>query len=320
MENKPLISICIPTRNREKELKRLIESIVLQKWFTSEVSIVIHDNNSTDNTESMIKEYQKKYINITYIKSNKNIWIGPAILKVISLSNGEYTWLFGSDDLMHQDALDISINAIKKRSPTLILSNRGDNVDIQDQRHYIIEKINYRYFNWFADFWSYIWLDEKEKYSDKVNYFSFISIFCFKTNYYKEMFDFVTKSVCEISELNKHSFSWALIVFAQLYTNEIICLIDDLPLVYIHKDAQPSWKADSKISKDFFMFAKYLKNNYSISKNCKKILNKVAIGWRVWCVIIPAVHKLPLLGNLSSSISNNQTFKGIYYKIIKYLT
>ena len=48
---------------------------------------------------------------------------------------------------MHQDALDISINAIKKRSPTLILSNRGDNVDIQDQRHYIIEKINYRYFN-----------------------------------------------------------------------------------------------------------------------------------------------------------------------------
>jgi len=38
-----ILSLCIPTYNREEQLKRLLDSIVTQKWFTDEVEIVIAD-------------------------------------------------------------------------------------------------------------------------------------------------------------------------------------------------------------------------------------------------------------------------------------
>jgi abequosyltransferase len=62
-KKEPLLSICIPTYNREKYLKRLLDSIVCQKEFTDtdDVEIVVDDGPSTDNTETMVKEYIKKY-------------------------------------------------------------------------------------------------------------------------------------------------------------------------------------------------------------------------------------------------------------------
>jgi abequosyltransferase len=63
IKSEPLLSICIPAYNREKYLKRLIESIVSQEEFieTDEVEIIVDDGPSSDNTESMVKEYIKKY-------------------------------------------------------------------------------------------------------------------------------------------------------------------------------------------------------------------------------------------------------------------
>ena len=63
MTKKPLLSICIPTYNREKYLKRLLDSIVSQKEFTDsdDVEIVIDDGPSKDNTEVLVQEYKAKF-------------------------------------------------------------------------------------------------------------------------------------------------------------------------------------------------------------------------------------------------------------------
>jgi abequosyltransferase len=63
IKKEPLLSICIPTYNREKYLRRLLDSIVFQKEFidTNDVEIVIADNASTDSTEELVNEYTKKY-------------------------------------------------------------------------------------------------------------------------------------------------------------------------------------------------------------------------------------------------------------------
>jgi glycosyltransferase involved in cell wall biosynthesis len=63
-ENKqPILSICVPTYNREKCLRRLLDSIVFQKEFidTNDVEVVISDNASTDSTKELVNEYVKKY-------------------------------------------------------------------------------------------------------------------------------------------------------------------------------------------------------------------------------------------------------------------
>ena len=56
-----LLSICIPTYNREKYLQDTLESIVSQDIFknTNDVDIVISDNASTDGTRELVEKYLK---------------------------------------------------------------------------------------------------------------------------------------------------------------------------------------------------------------------------------------------------------------------
>lgn len=89
MSKKPLLSICIPTYNRELYLKRLLDSIVSQKEFTDtdDVEIVIDDGPSKDNTEELVKTYQEKYKGkIRYYRNEKAIGMCPAFLEAIEFS------------------------------------------------------------------------------------------------------------------------------------------------------------------------------------------------------------------------------------------
>ena len=86
---KPILSICIPTYNRENYLKKLLDSIVVQKDFieTNDVEIVINDGPSRDNTEELVREYQEKYKGkIRYFRNTIAVGMCPALLEVISFS------------------------------------------------------------------------------------------------------------------------------------------------------------------------------------------------------------------------------------------
>ena len=65
-ENKqPILSICIPTYNRWYIIEKTINSVVMQDEFQNrEVELIISDNASTDNTKSIVEQFQKKYSNI----------------------------------------------------------------------------------------------------------------------------------------------------------------------------------------------------------------------------------------------------------------
>jgi len=86
----PLLSICIPAYNREKYLKRLIDSIICQQDFinTNDIEIVIDDGPSKDNTKEMVEMYQKRYPGkIRYYRNNQAIGMCPAFLEAMSFSN-----------------------------------------------------------------------------------------------------------------------------------------------------------------------------------------------------------------------------------------
>ena len=76
MENKPLLSICIPTVVRSEYLRNCLESLVGQpEFFTEDVEVIISDNASWDKgaTEAVGKEYAEKYKNIHYFRNAKNV-------------------------------------------------------------------------------------------------------------------------------------------------------------------------------------------------------------------------------------------------------
>jgi abequosyltransferase len=107
------LSICIPTYNRGSFIKETVESIVSQvREDNDEVEIVISDNASTDNTEEIVRKLQKRFSWIVYLKSDKNQGADRNYLKVVSLAQGEYCWLMGSDDILTPTALDYMLEQI----------------------------------------------------------------------------------------------------------------------------------------------------------------------------------------------------------------
>lgn len=126
MNNKPLLSICISTYNRESNLKISIDSIVKQKEFQNgTVELVISDNGSTDNTQHIIQEYQTKYDNIIFSRNDNNIGVSN-FSKVLGLGHGKLLKLSNDTQVYEEDALRKLCEIVEKfkgEKPLLFFSN-----------------------------------------------------------------------------------------------------------------------------------------------------------------------------------------------------
>lgn len=97
----PLVSICCPTYNQEHILPDAIESFLMQKT-NFNFEILIHDDASSDNTVSVIKEYKAKYpalIN-TIIQTENQHSKGIKLLTTILFprARGKYIAICDGDD------------------------------------------------------------------------------------------------------------------------------------------------------------------------------------------------------------------------------
>jgi len=123
---KILLSICIPTYNREKLLRECLDSIVSQsreKNIFSRVEIIISDNNSADKTREMVGGYKKLYKNIRYFRNKTTIPGDENIIKSAFYAKGDYIWFFGDDDIHYRWSLEILIDVIDKYHPDGIKCN-----------------------------------------------------------------------------------------------------------------------------------------------------------------------------------------------------
>lgn len=105
------LSICVPTYNRAKYLPTMLDSIFNQAM--SGVEVVVCNNNSTDDTEQIVKRYQKKYKNLVYFKNDQNIGFDRNMLRVVSLATSEYCWVIGDDDAMLPGSIGHILQALK---------------------------------------------------------------------------------------------------------------------------------------------------------------------------------------------------------------
>ncbi|OQA89893.1 MAG: Abequosyltransferase RfbV [Elusimicrobia bacterium ADurb.Bin231] len=95
MGNKPLVSICIPTFNNARYIKKTLLSLSNQTY--DNIEIVVCDNASTDNTEEVVKKNCDG--RISYHKNAENIGSAKNFNKCISLASGEYVAIYHSDDI-----------------------------------------------------------------------------------------------------------------------------------------------------------------------------------------------------------------------------
>ena len=114
--NSPLVSIIIPTFNREKELERAINSVLCQTFTNWEICII--DNNSSDNSIKLINRFKDSRIRIYMIQNNGIIAASRNL--GIKKSKGKYLAFLDSDDWWSSTKLEKSIKVLEQGDASLV--------------------------------------------------------------------------------------------------------------------------------------------------------------------------------------------------------
>lgn len=114
------ISIIIPVYNCEKSIKKCIGSICQQTL--KEIEIIVVNDGSTDNTNKVIKEYQKKDNRIKILEQ-KNLGPSAARNRGIKIAQGKYVGFVDSDDYIEKNMYEYLYSVSNKVSADIGICN-----------------------------------------------------------------------------------------------------------------------------------------------------------------------------------------------------
>lgn len=110
LQESETISVIIPTYNRAKTIEYCIKSILEQTLLPNEIIIV--DDTSTDNTESIVESLNNNLIR--FIKLDKNS--GAQVARNIGITKAKSKWIafLDSDDMWENNKLELQMGELKK--------------------------------------------------------------------------------------------------------------------------------------------------------------------------------------------------------------
>lgn len=133
----PEVSIVIPLYNKEKYIRRSVESILMQTY--SDYEIIIVDDGSTDNSIREVKKIKDRRVRF-YQKINEGP--GRARNYGAELSCGKYLTFLDADDEWLPDFLEKTINVLKDGKHDIVLTSHYLGEDKTDMSApYISKKI-----------------------------------------------------------------------------------------------------------------------------------------------------------------------------------
>lgn len=137
----PLVSVITPCYNEEKNIHRFIESIMAQTY--TNIELIIINDGSKDNTEKVIKFYEKKLknklTNFIYIYQ-KNKGLGSAINAGLRVFTGEYLCWPDSDDFYEPTSIEKRVRFLEINKEYGIVSSDA-NVIHENDINLVIAKI-----------------------------------------------------------------------------------------------------------------------------------------------------------------------------------
>lgn len=140
----PLLSICIPTWNRAKYLKLSLDSFVEQIKDINllELELYVSDNCSDDNTQTIVQDYIKKGLPITYNRNSENIGAARNFQKCMEWSSGKYILLLGDDDSLKPGSVKLILDKIRDKEYGLIYMKNlkkleGECVEFYDKEQFL---------------------------------------------------------------------------------------------------------------------------------------------------------------------------------------
>jgi glycosyltransferase involved in cell wall biosynthesis len=105
----PLVTIAIPTYNRANTyLPQALHSVLHQTY--SNIEVLVADNCSTDNTESVVKAFHDP--RITYCRQKQNIGPFQNAKFCIQKAHGDFFLMLQDDDLIDPDMIEVCLQSV----------------------------------------------------------------------------------------------------------------------------------------------------------------------------------------------------------------
>ena len=131
----PKVSVLIPMRNEEKNIPKLLNSLIEQSY--NNIEILILDDNSTDNSYEVASNYSHKIKNLRVLKGSElpNGWLGKnwACHQLSQHASGELLAFVDADVILAPKAIEILVNFFYKYKldalsvfPTQIMNTFGE--------------------------------------------------------------------------------------------------------------------------------------------------------------------------------------------------
>lgn len=120
LNEKPLLSIVMPSYNSEEYIVEAIKSVISQTIHSWELIII--DDGSKDNTASLVHEFTNKDNRIKFYTNKENQGVSATRNRGISLANGEWIAFLDSDDLWEKEKLEKQIESAKKNKAMFIFT------------------------------------------------------------------------------------------------------------------------------------------------------------------------------------------------------
>ena len=105
------ISIIIPTYNRAKFIEKAIESVLNQT--SNSYELVVCDNNSTDNTQEIVKKFESD--KIKYIKFSKTLQVSENWERALDYISGDFFIILGDDDYLMPNFIEEITNLLEDK-------------------------------------------------------------------------------------------------------------------------------------------------------------------------------------------------------------
>jgi cellulose synthase/poly-beta-1,6-N-acetylglucosamine synthase-like glycosyltransferase len=148
--NLPRFSIIVPTKDEEKVISRVIESLLNLKYPKDKKEIIIVEDGSKDRTKEICKEYEKKYPDqIKLINRNNSNGKPAALNEGLKYAKGDIIAFFDADNVPESDIL---LKIAKIFSNNSIVAIQGRTCSINSDQNMLTKIISLEENVWFESF------------------------------------------------------------------------------------------------------------------------------------------------------------------------
>jgi len=143
----PKVSVIIAVYNMEKYLDQCLQSIINQTL--KEIEIICIDDNSTDKSLEILRNYAQQDNRIIIISQQENFGQGAARNKALEVAKGDYIMFLDSDDWLEPEACECAFNQIKTNDNDFAYFNVYNFFENKQKK--LIDKEKLKPFNFIAN-------------------------------------------------------------------------------------------------------------------------------------------------------------------------